>query len=75
MALVTDEIDGRFRGEPGEPSPDAEGGWDAEAVRGYEEHILGTALDHFKELYGFDDLVMRLRIEGERLGFGVSAND
>jgi hypothetical protein len=56
MRAESDEIEvaSPFRGEPGEPSPDAVGGWPADQVREYSEYALRTELLMFVRLYGWE---------------------
>lgn len=46
-----------FRGEPGDTSPDAIGGWDAEASREYREYRLQQEVVEFADLYGWAALL------------------
>ena len=46
-----------FRGEPGDTSPDAIGGWDAEASREYREYRLRQEAAEFADLYGWAALL------------------
>jgi len=41
-----------WRGEPGQESPDAVGGWSADDSREYLEHSLREELKTFLDLYG-----------------------
>jgi hypothetical protein len=52
--LMTDTIGQAptWRGEPGQESPDAVGGWSADDSREYLEHSLREELQTFLDLYG-----------------------
>lgn len=61
-----------FTASPREPSPDAIGGWDAEASRDYMTHCLSGAVSDFIELYGRQALVIELAEIGRTVGFECS---
>lgn len=42
-----------FRGEPGQESPDAIGGWDADSAFEYRQFALRSELQEFAMLYGW----------------------
>lgn len=55
MPVASDSsIPSPFRGEPGEPSPDAIGGWSADDMREYSEYALRSEIQMFVKLYGVD---------------------
>lgn len=54
---ATDRMDALpvlFRGEPGEPSEDAIGGWSAEDARSYRDFAIQRELREYADLYGWD---------------------
>jgi len=57
-----------FRGEPGETSPEAVGGWDAEASREYREFACQREMREFADLYGWHALMSL--VEDTRAGGG-----
>lgn len=52
-ALDTALASPAFRGEPGETSPDAVGGWDANDAREYREYVVQKEMREFAEIYGW----------------------
>lgn len=42
-----------FRGEPGEQSPDAVGGWSADDAQGYFDFQLQSAIEQHAAVYGW----------------------
>lgn len=44
----------QFRGDPGETSPDAAGGWSADNAREYREWSLREEVKQFAAIYGWD---------------------
>ena len=46
-------IPASFQGEPGDPSPDAIGGWSADDAREYADWKLAEEIRQHAELYGW----------------------